>query len=155
MTRKAMPAQDKFPVRSHTTKAMTPAGRKKNKTFAINTMMMNPMAKSIKSKINSGDRGKDMQRTLQPYRFRFSVIKSFDTKNKGQKRNIIMYIAGGRNQLTTSARMWFCPSGFAADCQLRDHRSEFSPKIFSSSSEDFDFYVLSKNFTALGCEFAD
>jgi len=92
MTRKAMPAQDKFPVRSHTTKAMTPAGRKKNKTFAINTMMMNPMNKRNKSKIKSKEKGKDMQRTLQSYRFRFSVIKSFDTKHK---KKIIMTLSCG------------------------------------------------------------
>jgi len=85
MTRKATPAQDSFPVRSHTTKAMMAAGRKKNKTFAINTMMMNPMNKRNKSKIHSKDKGKDMHAPLQSYQLDSMKLKVSILNIKGRE----------------------------------------------------------------------
>jgi hypothetical protein len=48
-TRKATPAQNKLPVRNHTTSAMMPAGRMNRRIFAIRMIMMIPTMSSRKS----------------------------------------------------------------------------------------------------------
>ncbi len=48
-TRKATPAQNKLPVRNHTTSAMIPAGRMNRRTLAIRMIMTMPTTSSSNS----------------------------------------------------------------------------------------------------------
>ncbi len=56
--RKATPAQNPLPVRNHTTSATIAAGRKKNRTFAMNTITRTPIIKRINKTANSSSRGR-------------------------------------------------------------------------------------------------
>jgi len=56
--RKATPAQNKLPVRNHTTMAIIAAGRKRKMTLIINTSMSKPMTRRINRAIISNNGGK-------------------------------------------------------------------------------------------------
>jgi len=93
MTRKAMPAQSPLPVKNQTTRATMAAGRKKNKTFAMNTMIMRPITKRISP-------AKSKRKDILPppliiEGFRLSVIKSFDKlkREKGRKGNYEPFVS--------------------------------------------------------------
>lgn len=60
ITRKAMPVNNRSYVMNHTTMATIAAGRKKNRTFAMNTIIRTPIIKRINKTANS--RGQERER---------------------------------------------------------------------------------------------
>ncbi len=59
ITRKAMPVNNLLPsVMNHTTRATTAAGKKKNRTFAMNTIIRTPIIKRINKTANSRSKGR-------------------------------------------------------------------------------------------------
>jgi hypothetical protein len=58
MIKKATPAQNQLSVRSQTTMAIMPAGRKKRRTLAMTMIMIKPITKRINSAMTSNTNGK-------------------------------------------------------------------------------------------------
>ncbi|MGD8506718.1 MAG: hypothetical protein PVF15_08665 [Candidatus Bathyarchaeota archaeon] len=64
ITRKAMPVSSLSPpVINHTTKATIAAGKKKNTTFAMNTIIKTPIIKRINKTANSRSHGRKANTT--------------------------------------------------------------------------------------------
>ncbi len=61
MIKKATPAQNPLPVKSQTITAMMVAGKKKNKTLAISSMMIIPITTRINNPIKSKTLSKGIQ----------------------------------------------------------------------------------------------